>query len=267
SSTRNTRIERMWLEVGIQFAIRWRAFFTRLERCHGLDPEKPGHLWLLHALFLAEINVECSTFQHDWNRHSISGAGKGRTPLDMRFLSHLEHGYLPSDDLNDVHPDLLSRYYGTEGPEQRRRSDQTGAGHYDVDSDAGSDHTDSEETETSVDPELEEHIEADQEHHVRHPPIPVPDSRCPFESPEILQVFWECVREVQWQDIIPEHYGLREEEWENREYGDEETVSFGRRGRKVDVPLPFSIWYPRAARWAQGLEAMTELVMMQGGEI
>lgn len=31
SSTRNTRIERLWLEVGTQFARAWRAFFSRLE--------------------------------------------------------------------------------------------------------------------------------------------------------------------------------------------------------------------------------------------
>lgn len=78
----------MWLEVGTQFAIRWRAFFTRLERCHRLDPEKPGHLWLLHILFLEEINMDCSTFQQDWNSHSISRAGKGRTPA-VRSPSHI----------------------------------------------------------------------------------------------------------------------------------------------------------------------------------
>ena len=78
----------MWLEVGTQFAIRWRAFFTRLERRHRLDPEKPGHLWLLHILFLEEINMDCSTFQQDWNSHSISRAGKGRTPA-VRSPSHI----------------------------------------------------------------------------------------------------------------------------------------------------------------------------------
>ncbi|KAK7000661.1 hypothetical protein R3P38DRAFT_3616554 [Favolaschia claudopus] len=32
TSTRNTRIERLWVEVGSQFARRWRGFFLRLER-------------------------------------------------------------------------------------------------------------------------------------------------------------------------------------------------------------------------------------------
>lgn len=71
----------MWVEVGTQFAIQWRAFFTRLERLHGLDPEKPGHLWLLHLLFLENINEDCLTFQNEWNNHSISGKGRNQTPL------------------------------------------------------------------------------------------------------------------------------------------------------------------------------------------
>lgn len=81
SSTRNTRIERMWVEVGTQFAIQWRAFFTRLERCHRLVPDQPGHLWLIHVLFLEEINADCRSFQRDWNHHPLSGSGHNQSPL------------------------------------------------------------------------------------------------------------------------------------------------------------------------------------------
>src|SRR5689334_20600060 len=55
SSTFNTRIERLWVEVGTQFARSWRAFFTRLEKDHLLERTDPRHLWLLHRLFLQEI--------------------------------------------------------------------------------------------------------------------------------------------------------------------------------------------------------------------
>ncbi len=78
----------MWLEVGTQFAIYWRAFFTRLERRHALDPEKPSHLWLLHLLFLDEINKSCMAFQQEWNHHPISGAGRNQTPA-VSMLSNL----------------------------------------------------------------------------------------------------------------------------------------------------------------------------------
>jgi hypothetical protein len=37
TSTHNTRIERLWVEVGKEFARAWRAFFFRLERRHYLD--------------------------------------------------------------------------------------------------------------------------------------------------------------------------------------------------------------------------------------
>lgn len=80
-STRNTRIERLWVEVGTQFARRWRAFFTRLENLHRLDRSNPAHLWLLHFLFLEPLNKDCEEFQIEWNLHPMAGSGpKGRSP-------------------------------------------------------------------------------------------------------------------------------------------------------------------------------------------
>ncbi|KAJ7336838.1 hypothetical protein DFH08DRAFT_705802 [Mycena albidolilacea] len=73
SSTRNTRIERLWVEVGTQFARRWRAFFTRLGRMHSLDRKNPMHLWHLHRLFLDKLNNDCHEFQEEWNHHPMSG--------------------------------------------------------------------------------------------------------------------------------------------------------------------------------------------------
>ncbi|KAJ7043418.1 hypothetical protein C8F04DRAFT_894034, partial [Mycena alexandri] len=66
-STNNTRIERLWVEVGSQFARRWRVFFYRLDRTN------PHHLWLLHLLFLDLINLDCKNFRAEWNCHPISG--------------------------------------------------------------------------------------------------------------------------------------------------------------------------------------------------
>lgn len=80
SSTRNVRIERLWVEVGTQFARAWKGFFVRLERMHGLDRGKPVHLWLLHLLFLTEIDKDCAEFQTTWNSHSVSRVGKNKTP-------------------------------------------------------------------------------------------------------------------------------------------------------------------------------------------
>ncbi|KAJ3809479.1 hypothetical protein F5876DRAFT_43775 [Lentinula aff. lateritia] len=80
SSTHNTRIERLWVEVGSQFGRAWRAFFFRLEGLHGLDRKNCHHLWLLHTLFLDEINKDCEDFQENWNAHPISGEGRDCSP-------------------------------------------------------------------------------------------------------------------------------------------------------------------------------------------
>jgi len=80
SSVFNTRIERLWVEVGRQFARAWRAFFRRLERLHLLDRSNKHHLWLLHLLFLDAINSDCHEFQSEWNSHPISGVGHHKSP-------------------------------------------------------------------------------------------------------------------------------------------------------------------------------------------
>lgn len=80
SSTHNTRIERLWVEVGTQFARRWWAFFLRLEDLHHLDRRNPHHLWLVHHLFLFLINKDCGNFKDQWNSHPISGEGHNQSP-------------------------------------------------------------------------------------------------------------------------------------------------------------------------------------------
>jgi len=80
TSTRNTRIERLWGEVGSQFARRWRGFFQRLEREYYLDRHNPHHLWLLQELFLGELQQDCTRFLEDWNRHGVSGLANGQSP-------------------------------------------------------------------------------------------------------------------------------------------------------------------------------------------
>ena len=79
-STRNTRIERIWVEIGRQFARQWRAFFYRLEQRHHLQVRNPQHLWLLQYLFMSKINEDCLKFQNEWNAHPISGMGHNKSP-------------------------------------------------------------------------------------------------------------------------------------------------------------------------------------------
>ena len=71
-STQNSRIERLWVDTGINFVRQWKAFFICLEDIHELDVSNPHHLWLLHYLFLGQLNDDCQQFQYDWNHHPIS---------------------------------------------------------------------------------------------------------------------------------------------------------------------------------------------------
>ncbi|KAK6968889.1 Integrase catalytic domain-containing protein [Favolaschia claudopus] len=79
SSTRNTRIERLWVE------------HTSMH-----------HLWLLHRLFLDYINSDCHDFEATWNLHPLSGTRNKTNP-------HCETEHGPG-----VHPSILEEYYATE---------------------------------------------------------------------------------------------------------------------------------------------------------
>jgi len=94
SSTRNCHIERLWVEVGAQFARRWRAFFMRLEHTHMLNPGDPNHLWLLHALFLDDIDEDCQAFRDEWNCHPISGPGTNNKSPQVSVACYLFILYL-----------------------------------------------------------------------------------------------------------------------------------------------------------------------------
>ena len=189
----------------------------------------------------------------------------------MRFLCGLQQGHLPATDLNDIDPSLLTRYYGTVGRRRHSQPGQTGAGHYDMaepssnsnastplDSGSSSDSSDSMNQEGG----LARHVAADQQRHVRHPPINVPDGSSPF-SAENEELFFKALHEIRRLEIVPLHFGVSSAEWVDGSYGDIETITFGRGGRQEDLELPFTTWWPRAVAWAQGLELMTAILVEQ----
>lgn len=63
--------------------------------------------------------------------------------------------------------------------------------------------------------------------------------------------------------VVPEGYGLREAEWPAGGYGEHEFIALGRQQRKVTVDLPFTVWWPRAVAWVQGLEVMSRLLLAE----
>ncbi|KAJ7643032.1 hypothetical protein DFH06DRAFT_999206 [Mycena polygramma] len=262
SSTHNTRIERLWVEVGTQFARRWRAFFTRLGYLHRLDRKNPGHVWLLHRLFLGDVNEDCAEFQAQWNAHPISGPGAhDQSPADLRFLGQLTNGVNTTDPMDKAHPDTINRYYGVEGAPRARRPGQTGAGHPgDEDSDDGLDWMD----ENGED--LADAVEDDLAHNIRHPAIEVARHRNPFHSKAIEEKFFAALQEIIHHDLVPQGYGVLETEWEDGTYPAMETINPGTRGKGIVVALPREVWLPRAILFAQALDAMTRCLEFQEAE-
>ncbi|KAK7059428.1 hypothetical protein R3P38DRAFT_3522500 [Favolaschia claudopus] len=248
SSTRSTRIERLWVEVGTQFARRWRGFFTRLGRLHRLDRKNPAHLWLLHHLFLDELNADCEEFQEEWNHHPISGRMTGdQSPWDMRYMGQLTQGIYREDPLDAVdpldgiHPDAINRYYGVDGRRLRRSRNQTGAGTSELEAD------DDEDVEPSEQEQLENRIGADLAQDIRHQPV----------KQQFLALLEDVLAEP---ELIPEEYGVLVEEWEEDSYPEVEVFRPGTKGKEISVVLPREEWYPRVVRWVKAVDLLSRVL-------
>ncbi|KAI0695885.1 hypothetical protein BC835DRAFT_1272659, partial [Cytidiella melzeri] len=254
-STHNTRIERLWVEVGSQFARRWRAFFSRLERLHHLNIEDPQHMWLLHFLFLDMINDDCDQFCADWNAKPLSGIAGHRSPNDLIFIGQTKHGvYI--DDLTNVHPDIIAKYYGVHGRLTHRTPGQTGAGHP-SDEDTDDDNPDSPRPGIT---QLEAAVEQNHGHNFNHEAVNVPQSETPFATRESEQVFRAALVIIQDSQVVPGGYGLLPDEWEDNTYPTLEVLRSGRRGRReITVSLAENIWRPRAELWARAIELLVQL--------
>ena len=89
-SVHNIRIERLWVEVGQMIVSKWKLFFESLEQHHGLQVDSAAHLWLLHHLFLDNINDDIQEWAEHWNAHVMCLKGQqDRAPQDL-FLIELQ---------------------------------------------------------------------------------------------------------------------------------------------------------------------------------
>lgn len=92
-SVHNTRIERLWYDVTHGFGQKWKNFFIDLEMHHGLLPTNTAHIWLLHHLFLVQINADAQEWAHAWNSHTLQIRGeRDRSPRDMFLFSMVQDG-------------------------------------------------------------------------------------------------------------------------------------------------------------------------------
>ncbi|KAJ7302674.1 hypothetical protein DFH08DRAFT_722774, partial [Mycena albidolilacea] len=190
----NTCIERLWVEVGIQFACRWRAFFMWLGHLHNLDCKNPGHLWLLHPLFLPRINEDCKEFQDEWNLHPILGRmTRDQNPADIHFLRQTTEGVYHHDPLDGIHPDTINWYYGVAGARQHHSRHETGAG---ITSDDDNTSKDGGDANPTADEALKNQIEGDITQNICHQPVKVARHHSPFKDPDVQDNFLELLDEV-----------------------------------------------------------------------
>ena len=92
-SVHNSRIERIWYDVTEGFGGKWKNFFTDLEANEGLDVNNPAHIWLLHHLFLDDINRDVLVWAETWNNHKLQIRGeRQQSPQEIFFFSMLEDG-------------------------------------------------------------------------------------------------------------------------------------------------------------------------------
>jgi hypothetical protein len=105
-SVHNIRIERLWVDVTSQFGAKWADLFRHLEIDHGLDVNNHNHLWLLHYLFLPDINADACFFAESWNKHKIQSRGQAsRSPEDMWYFDQIALG-VRGDDVSSEELEL-----------------------------------------------------------------------------------------------------------------------------------------------------------------
>ncbi|KAI0267037.1 hypothetical protein BC834DRAFT_822690 [Gloeopeniophorella convolvens] len=92
-SVHNARIERTWSELTRMCTYKWREFFLDLEDNHGLDPQNPAHIWLLHRLYLPHIDAEARFWAKGWNHAKMSIPGeRSQSPLEKHIFSGVWDG-------------------------------------------------------------------------------------------------------------------------------------------------------------------------------
>ena len=178
---------------------------------------------------------------------------------DIRFEGQTTKGIYveENDDFDAIHPAVLQRYLGTTKRGVDRLPHQTGAGNPPEEED--SDNDDLEEDLPEIPEDLGDRLVADQQGHIAHPAVNVPLKSCPF-GPQGLALFEGFLSQVTEQRVLPEGYGIREEEWDEGEYPSVEILRTGRRRKELTVNLPDAIWRPRAERWVQGLHCMSYIL-------
>jgi hypothetical protein len=87
----NTRSERLWFDLVNDLSHKWQTFFQDLETHHGMNAEAGDHIWLLHYLFLEELNCKLDQWAQGWNHHKMQLKGEeNKSPMEMFLIGMVE---------------------------------------------------------------------------------------------------------------------------------------------------------------------------------
>ncbi|KAG5649579.1 hypothetical protein H0H81_003004 [Sphagnurus paluster] len=101
-SVHNIRIEKLWRDLTLGFGAKWKSFFQTLEMHDGLDVDSDAHIWLLHVLFLSDINIDALNWANAWNNHIMSIRNeRQRSPRDMFVFGIIQNGVRGMIDNNN----------------------------------------------------------------------------------------------------------------------------------------------------------------------
>ena len=103
-SVHNQRIERLWVDVGVNVNSSFRNIFHHLEEEFLFDPLNELHLFALHYIFLPRINRMLDNFVSSWNNHPIRTC-QNKSPMQIwteGFISNStnDNTLLTSTDIN-----------------------------------------------------------------------------------------------------------------------------------------------------------------------
>ncbi|KAH6907894.1 hypothetical protein BKA70DRAFT_1104278, partial [Coprinopsis sp. MPI-PUGE-AT-0042] len=105
---------------------------------------------------------------------------------------------------------------------------------------------------------LRQTIRNELEANIHHNNNVLSDFPHPFETDEQLAAFEQAFSTAEELGIIPNGYGMLPHELEDGMYPPSEVIKVAR--KDVDIPLPLEIWFPRAAKWVQGLHLMVSIL-------
>jgi hypothetical protein len=97
----------LWYDLTQGIGAKWKTFFVDLEMGCGLRVDLDSHIWLLHHLFLHELNQEIWEWGETWNAHKLRIRNERQTsPHDLFSYGVFTHGlYSPfpeTDPLDNV---------------------------------------------------------------------------------------------------------------------------------------------------------------------